>query len=164
MSDFSPSQVADLLGVSVDTVRRWCDDGRLATTRSGGGHRVIPGAALAEYLTGTEVAWEPATAMSQSARNRFTGIVTRVERDNVAALVELRAGPHRIVSLMTTQSMLSIRYPRVSIISRTISKNLVLGKPLYSGLLSGKCSPISPKPTAPRSASQIAWQTTSASE
>jgi molybdopterin-binding protein len=105
MVEFSPGQVAELLGVSVDTVRRWCDDGRLATTRSAAGHRAIPKAALAEYLTSTDVAWEPAAAMAQSARNRFTGIVTRVERDAITALVELRAGPHRIVSLMTAEAV-----------------------------------------------------------
>ncbi|MCP4434843.1 MAG: excisionase family DNA-binding protein [Actinomycetia bacterium] len=105
MSEFSVGEVADLLGVSVDTVRRWCDDGRLDTTRRGGGHRLIPGAGLAEYLTTTDVAWEPEATMAQSARNRFTGIVTRVERDKVTALVELRAGPHRIVSLMTAEAV-----------------------------------------------------------
>lgn len=105
MSEFTPGQVAELLGVSVDTVRRWSDDGRLTTSRSSAGHRVIPGAALAEYLSGTDVAWEPAATMAQSARNRFTGIVTRVERDAITALVELRAGPHRIVSMMTAEAV-----------------------------------------------------------
>lgn len=105
MSEFSPSQVAELLGVSADTVRRWCDDGRLETTRSAGNRRVIPGAGLARYLGRTEVAWEPDAARAQSARNRFTGIITRVESDTITALVELRAGPHRIVSLMTREAV-----------------------------------------------------------
>ena len=70
-----------------------------------GGHRVIPGPALARYLAGTDVAWEPQATLAQSARNRFTGVVTRVEVDSVAALVELRAGPHRIVSLMTAEAV-----------------------------------------------------------
>ena len=42
--------------------------------------------------------------MSQSARNRFTGIVTRVERDKLTALVEIHAPPHRLVSLMTREA------------------------------------------------------------
>lgn len=43
-------------------------------------------------------------AVAQSARNRFEGIVTRVEKDRVAAVVEVRAGPHRLVSLMTAEA------------------------------------------------------------
>lgn len=105
MSEYSVGQVADLVGVSPDTIRRLCDDGSLATTRSKGGHRVIPGPALAEYLSSTDVAWEPAATIAQSARNRFTGIITRVEVDKITALVELRAGPHRIVSLMTAEAV-----------------------------------------------------------
>ena len=37
----------------------------------------------------------------RSARNRFTGLVVRVERDGLTAIVEIQAGSHRIVSLMT---------------------------------------------------------------
>ena len=80
------------------------DDGTLETRRTKGGHRAIPGPALARYLSGTDVAWEPRATLAQSARNRFTGIVTRVERDGVSAVVELRAGPHRLVSLMTREA------------------------------------------------------------
>ena len=43
--------------------------------------------------------------MAQSARNRFAGIVTRVERDRVVAVVEVLAGPHRLVSLMTAEAV-----------------------------------------------------------
>jgi molybdopterin-binding protein len=39
-----------------------------------------------------------------SARNRFPGIVTRVEKDGVMALVEIQAGPHRVVSLMSREA------------------------------------------------------------
>ena len=100
-TDYRPGQVAELLGVSVDTVRRWCDEGRLATTRSAGGHRVVPGAELARYLSDTAGAFDVEHRPAQSARNRFTGIVTRVERDGLTALVEIQAGPHRVVSLVT---------------------------------------------------------------
>jgi len=47
---FRPGQVAELLGVSVDTVRRWADAGRLRTRRTKGGQRLIDGADLARYL------------------------------------------------------------------------------------------------------------------
>ena len=43
--------------------------------------------------------------VAQSARNRFAGIVTRIERDKVAAVVEVAAGPHRLVSLMTREAV-----------------------------------------------------------
>jgi molybdopterin-binding protein len=103
-SNYRPGQVAELLGVSVDTVRRWCDEGRLKTTRSSGGHRLVSGRDLARYLTEQADAYEPDSLPVQSARNRFTGIVTRVERDGVSAVVEILAGPHRLVSLMTREA------------------------------------------------------------
>jgi molybdopterin-binding protein len=103
-SSYRPGRVAELLGVSVDTVRRWCDEGRLETTRSGGGHRLVSGPDLARYLTEQAAAFEPDSLPAQSARNRFTGIVTRVERDRLTAVVEILAGPHRVVSLMTREA------------------------------------------------------------
>jgi molybdopterin-binding protein len=103
-TDYRPGQVAELLGVSVDTVRRWCDDGRLRTTRSGGGHRLISGPDLARHLAERSDAYEPDSLPAQSARNRFTGIVTRIERDKLTAVAEIQAGPHRIVSLMTREA------------------------------------------------------------
>jgi molybdopterin-binding protein len=103
-TDYRPGQVAELLGVSVDTVRRWCDEGRLATTRSAGGHRLVPGKELARYLTDSADAYEPDTLPVQSARNRLTGIVTRVETDKLTAIVEIQAGAHRLVSLMTREA------------------------------------------------------------
>lgn len=103
-ASYRPRDIAELVGVSVDTVRRWCDDGRLATTRSPAGHRLVPGEELARFLSGQAEAYEPGSLPPQSARNRFTGIVTRVERDGLTALVELRAGPHRVVSLMTREA------------------------------------------------------------
>lgn len=101
---YRPGQVAELLGVSVDTVRRWCDEGKLATTRSPGGHRLIPGAELARMLRDNAGAFELEGPWHKSARNRFTGIVTKVERDRLTAVVEIHAGPHRVVSLMTREA------------------------------------------------------------
>lgn len=100
MSEYRAGQVAELLGVSVDTVRRWADEGRLRSTRTTGGHRLIDGADVARLATERPSVAEPG-GMVQSARNRFTGIVTRVERDGLTAMVEIQAGTHRVVSLMT---------------------------------------------------------------
>jgi molybdopterin-binding protein len=102
MPSFRPSQAAELLGVSVDTVRRWADEGRLQTTKTEGGHRHIDGTDLARFLT-ENVKTNEHEGMVQSARNQFVGIVTRIERDKLTAIVEVQSGPHRIVSLITRE-------------------------------------------------------------
>ena len=106
MPSYKIGQAAELLGVSVDTVRRWVDGGRLGASRGEGGRRVIDGEALARFaVTLTDApAHEPAAVVGRSARNRFPGIVTRVVKDKVAAQVEIQAGPHRVVSLMTREA------------------------------------------------------------
>src|SRR6478672_10841449 len=102
MATYKPGQAAELLGVSTDTVRRWADEGRLATERGDGGHRVIEGRDLARLLVERSRQVEP-DGMVQSARNRFTGVILAVKRDTLTAIVEIQAGPHRIVSLMTRE-------------------------------------------------------------
>jgi molybdopterin-binding protein len=101
---YRAGQVAALLGVSPDTVRRWADSGRLETSRTPGGQRVIDGPSLARFLTETAVTPELEPVVGQSARNRFPGVVTRVEKDRLVALVEIQAGPHRVVSMMTREA------------------------------------------------------------
>ena len=101
---YKAGQVAALLGVSADTVRRWADSGRLETHRSPGGQRLVDGPSLARFLTETAPATEPEWSANQSARNRFGGIVTKVEKDNLVAVVHIQAGPHRVVSLMTREA------------------------------------------------------------
>jgi molybdopterin-binding protein len=96
-------EAAALLGVSDDTVRRWIDSGRLPAHRDGGGPAVVDGADLAQLATQLREAPEPGTTPS-SARNRLTGIVTRVVRDTVMAQVEIQAGPFRVVSLMSREA------------------------------------------------------------
>ena len=99
-------RAAEMLGVSVETLRRWETEGRLATERSGGGQRLVPIAEVTRLL-GERRAAGPSDRpiVAQSARNRFAGIVTRIERDRVAAVVEVQAGPHRLVSLMTAEAI-----------------------------------------------------------
>ena len=98
-------QAAEMLGVSVETLRRWEAEGRLATTRSEGGQRLVDLDEVARLLTERRQAATSRPILAQSARNRFAGIVTRIERDNVAAVVEVQAGPHRLVSLMTAEAV-----------------------------------------------------------
>jgi molybdopterin-binding protein len=108
MPTFRIRQAAELLGVSDDTVRRWADSGRLATITDTAGRRAVDGAELARFaeeLAHTQV--DPDAnqlIIRQSARNRLTGLVTRVVRDTVMAQVELQAGPFRIVSLMSREA------------------------------------------------------------
>jgi molybdopterin-binding protein len=102
--EYRIGQAAALLGVSSDTVRRWADVGRLSTRRTKGGHRVVDGIELARLATEFGVVPETEPIVAQSARNRLTGIVTRVVKDGVMAQVDLQAGPHRIVSLMSREA------------------------------------------------------------
>lgn len=97
-------EAADLLGVSVDTVRRWVDAGRLGAARDEHGHRSIAGADLAAFAR--SLADEPdAGVRRSSARNRLRGIVVAITKDTVMAQVDLQAGPFRIVSLMSREAV-----------------------------------------------------------
>ena len=122
-------QAADLLRVSPDTVRRLVDSGRIKTGRSVGGQRQIDGVALARYMAALPRQNPPAAA-SASARNRFVGIVTRVIKDGVAAQVEMQAGPHRIVSLITRESVdqLGLK-PGVVAVASVKATNVVIELP-----------------------------------
>ena len=94
-----------MLGVSIETLRRWETEGRLRMERSEGGQRLIEIDEVARLLDERRKASTERPIVAQSARNRFPGIVTRIERDRVAAVVEVIAGPHRMVSLMTAEAV-----------------------------------------------------------
>ena len=104
MAKYRVGQAAQLMGVSVDTVRRWGESGRVAVSVAEDGRRYYDGEDLAKLAI--ELAREPrsTTPRAQSARNRFVGIVTKVVKDKVAAQVEIQAGPHRFVSLITREA------------------------------------------------------------
>src|SRR5213078_3466000 len=104
MTSYRIGQAAELLGVSVDTVRRWVDTGRITASRSQGNRRLIDGAALAKFAVELTHEREADVVIGRSARNRFPGIVTKVIKDKVTAHVEIQAGPHRVVSLMTREA------------------------------------------------------------
>ncbi len=102
--EYRIGEAAEILGVSTDTVRRWADAGKVKTTLRKGGRRFVNGADLARFAV--EMAGEPTPPRprTQSARNRFPGIVTRVTKDKVAAQVEVQAGQHRFVALITREA------------------------------------------------------------
>lgn len=134
MATYRIREAAELLGVSDDTLRRWCDSGRLATSEDGAGRRVVDGAVLAAFARERAVAATSPPAVGPitgaSARNRFTGLVTRVVVDTVMAQVELQAGPHRVVSLLSREAVeeLGLR-PGVLAVASVKATNVVLEVP-----------------------------------
>lgn len=101
---FRLSEAARILGTSDDSVRRWAEKGHLAVDRDESGRLVVDGAELARMareLVPDESVWP---APYESARNHFPGIVTSVRKDGLMAQVEIQAGPHRVVSLMSREA------------------------------------------------------------
>jgi molybdopterin-binding protein len=103
--DVRIGEAAEMLGVSVDTLRRWERENQLRTVRTAGGQRSVPLAEVTRLLAERRRTAPDRPIVAQSARNRFAGVVTRIQRDNVAAVVEIQAGPHRLVSLMTAEAI-----------------------------------------------------------
>jgi molybdopterin-binding protein len=102
---------AEMLGTSVDTLRRWVDAGRLPARRSARGQREVALVDVSRLARERRQSGEGERSrgargsIASSARNRFPGVVTRIVKDKVAAIVEVQAGPHRLVSLMTAEAV-----------------------------------------------------------
>ena len=104
MTQLRIPEVARLLGVSDDTVRRWIEQGRLPARREAGARLQVEGAEVAAFLVARRRSPEDGEAAQSSARNRFEGIVTDVQREGLVAVVEVQAGPFRVVSMMTREA------------------------------------------------------------
>jgi molybdopterin-binding protein len=100
--EYRIGEAAEILGVRVETLRRWEREGTLTTTRSSGGQRLVPAAEVARLL-GERRGRPKVTA--GSVRNRLPGIVTEVKRGAVAATVEMLAGPYRLLALVTREAV-----------------------------------------------------------
>jgi molybdopterin-binding protein len=107
MSTFRIKEAASLLGVSTDTLRRWANGGRIDMITDASGRLAVDGASLARFareLAESADHAEDRMVVAHSARNRFSGLVSRVIRDGVMAQVEIQAGPHRFVSLLSREA------------------------------------------------------------
>lgn len=133
MPTYRIRQAAELLGVSDDTLRRWAETGRVETTTDAVGRQGVDGAVLARFaeeLAASADRPEPRPVVSESARNRFVGLVTRVVRDTVMAQVDIQAGPHRIVSLMSREAADDLGLePGVLAVAAVKSTNVVVEVP-----------------------------------
>jgi molybdopterin-binding protein len=98
------SEVARILRVSDDTVRRWIDAGRLQAADVTG-RRAVSGAELARFVRAQRDEGGDVDPWPVSARNRLEGIVTEVRSDGLVALVEVPAGPFRLLSMMTAAAV-----------------------------------------------------------
>ena len=95
-------EAAAMLSVRVETLRRWEREGKLTTTRTAGGQRLVPPSEVARLLSNRR---ERPRVTSASVRNRFPGVVTEVKRDRLAATVEILAGPHRVLAFVTREAV-----------------------------------------------------------
>lgn len=133
MASFRIRQAAHLLGVSDDTLRRWIDSGRIGAGTDESGRAVVDGAELAELartLAAEGVRPDELALGDWSARNRFTGLVTRVVKDTVMAQVDIQAGPHRVVSLMSREAADELDLePGVLATASVKATNVVVGVP-----------------------------------
>jgi molybdopterin-binding protein len=94
-------EAAAALGVSIDTLRRWERSGRITTQRGPGNRRIVPEAEVRRLggRTPTRV------GTGSSIRNRFEGVITNVEVSGVVGLVEVQAGEHRVVAVITRDAI-----------------------------------------------------------
>jgi molybdopterin-binding protein len=134
MAALRMGQAAELLGVSVSTLRRQIDGGTVRSHRTKGGHRVIDGVEVARLAASLAQERPHEPIHPASARNRFRGIVTAVTKDAVAAKVEIQAGQHRIVSLTTREAVdeLGIE-PGLVVVASVKATNVVVETPEIHG-------------------------------
>lgn len=105
MTQIRIREASQFLGVSDDTVRRWVESGALENEKDASGRTVVDGLSLARLARENAVLPADPSEIGRSARNRFVGIVTDIVMDTVMAQVEIQAGPHRVVSLMSSEAV-----------------------------------------------------------
>lgn len=124
MQTYRIARAAELLGVSDDTVRRWIDHGILPVTDAV--PTEIPGDALAARAVALAEEAQASDHLLSSARNRFVGIVTRVQIEGLMAQVDLQSGPHRVVSLMSAEAARELRLEVGSLATASVKATQVV--------------------------------------
>lgn len=122
-------RVADaalFLGVSDDTVRRWIDQGTLTRQQNASGHVVVDGVELAKLAKRNAINPRDPNSGKGSARNRLVGLVTSVTSDTVMSQVEMQCGPHRIVSLMSTEAVRELKLEPGSVATAVVKATTVI--------------------------------------
>lgn len=122
-------RVADaalFLGVSDDTVRRWIDQGTLTRQQNASGHVVVDGVELAKLAKRNAINPRDPNSGKGSARNRLVGLVTSVTSDTVMSQVEMQCGPHRIVSLMSTEAVRELKLEQGSVATAVVKATTVI--------------------------------------
>ncbi len=107
MTQLRISEAAALLGISDDSVRRRAAEGHFAVHTDDAGRQVVDGADLARFAAehrADDSDFDKGLG-ARSARNHFTGLVTKVTSDPVMSQVELQCGPYRVVSLISTEAV-----------------------------------------------------------
>lgn len=133
MTQIRIRDAARFLGVSQDTVRRWIDDGILTASREAG-VTAVNGLDLARLARERAVVPLDPSGAATSARNRFVGLVTEVVSDRVMSQVELQCGPHRVVSLMSTEAVRELGIEPGSIAVAVIkATSVIVQTPTVSG-------------------------------
>lgn len=126
MTQIRIGDAARFLAVSDDTVRRWIDAGILGSTRDASGRAVVEALELARLAQRNAVLPGDPSDVGRSARNRFVGIVTDLVVDTVMAQVELQCGPHRVVSLMSSEAVRDLGLEKGSIAIAVVKATTVI--------------------------------------
>jgi molybdopterin-binding protein len=95
--EYTASEAARALGISLDTLRRWDRQGRIRVKRDQANRRVVSAREIERLRGGEE--------QTLSARNRLEGVVRDVKIEGLLAEVELdvvRGG--RLVAVITRES------------------------------------------------------------
>lgn len=136
MPQIRVKDAATYLGVSDDTLRRWIENGVLSSARNASGRTVVDGLELAALARRNAVVPADPSGIGRSARNSFVGLVTEVISDTVMSQVELQCGPHRVVSLMSTEAVRELGLVPGSIATAIVkATNVIVETPL------GKAAP-----------------------